>query len=167
MKKQLHILEGIIILTFIFIASLLAIRFIYHINHEKLDTSYMLNINFDNLRINEGSKEGTAILENNMLFLDVTLNNEKEFFEVSVNIENTGTLNAILDIFEITNIKENNVLTYKITYLDGQEIKKNDLLKSHSKETIIIRIDYPKQDSKVYEALELSVSLKMQYKAIY
>lgn len=167
MKKQIHILEGIIILTFIFIAGLLAISFIYRINHEKLDTSYMLNINFNNLKISEGSKEGQVSLENNILLLDVTLNNETEYYELTIDIENTGTLNANLDELELTNTKENNILTYKLTYLDGREIRKNDILKSSSKETIILRIDYPKQEEKIYEALELSLSLKMQYSAIY
>ncbi len=166
MKKQLHILEGIMILTFIFIAGLLSITFIYHINNEKMDTSYMWNINFTNLTITEGSKEGNINLTNNQLNLDLTLENEKEFYEFTLDIENNGTLGAILDEYEFLIDNEKNVLTYSISYIDNKEIKKGDIIPSGSISKIKVKIDYPEQSEKIYESLKLKLSLKMQYKAV-
>ena len=81
MKKQIHILQGIIILTFIFIAFLFFVEFIYNIRHEKMDTSYMLNINLVNPRTKEESQKGDFNIDNKQLSLNVTLQNENDFYE--------------------------------------------------------------------------------------
>ena len=167
MKKQLHILEGIIILTIIFIAILLSIKFIYHIKEEKMDTSYMWDIKISNIITTPGSKEGNLNIENNTLNLEVLFENETEFYEFSFDIENNGTLDAKLDNYNIIIDNPKNILNYSIKYSDNTEIKKNDLLNSKSKKTIIVRIDYPKQNEKIYEALKLTMDLKMNYTAIY
>lgn len=167
MKKQIHILEGLMILIVILIAGLLSIKFIYHINNEKMDTTYMWNINFNNLQVTNGSKKGEIELKDNTLNLNVTLEKETEFYEFTLDIENNGTLDAKLTELNLNVDNPKNVLTYKLTYQDGKEIKKEDILKSNTKETIIVRIDYPKQKNKIYESLSLSLSLNIQYTAIY
>lgn len=167
MKKQIHILEGLMILLFILIAGLLTIRFIYKINHEEVDTSYMWNINFTNMNIKEGSKKGSLSLNDNTIYLDVTLNNDTEFFEFTLDIENNGSLNAKIDELNIDKESNNEILTYKITYEDDTEIKEGDILKSKSKTTIKVRIEYPKQKDKIYESLNLKLSFKINYIAEY
>ncbi len=166
MKKMIHILEGFIILTIIFIGIMLFVKFIYKINHEKIDTSYLLNVKLDNLIIKEGSTSGNLSIEDNTIYLDVTLKKEQEFYEFTFAIENNGTLEIKLEDYNITIENPKNILTYKVTYLDLSEIKKEDIIKSQDKKTIKVRIDYPKQKDKVYEALNLNLSLTFKYSTI-
>ncbi len=166
MKKMIHILEGFIILTIIFIGIMLFVKFIYKINHEKIDPSYLLNVKLDNLIIKEGSTSGNLSIEDNTIYLDVTLKKEQEFYEFTFDIENNGTLDIKLEDYNITIENPKNILTYKVTYLDLSEIKKEDIIKSQDKKTIKVRIDYPKQKDKVYEALNLNLSLTFKYSTI-
>lgn len=163
MKKQIHILQGLFILTLILIATLLSIKFIYNIKNEKMDTEYLWNIKFANLQIKEGSKKGNINLKDNQLSLDVELEKENEYYEFTIDIENKGTLNAKLDsiILDIDNPKK--ILIYKISYLDGTSLNKGDILLSKSKKTILVKIEYPKQKEKIYELLKMSLSISLKY----
>ena len=167
MKKQIHILEGIIILLLILIAGLLTVKFIYKIRHENVDTSYMWNITFSNLSIKEGSKKGSLSLNDNVINLDVTLDNDSEFFEFTLDVINKGSLNAKIDELKIDKEANNDILIYKITYDDDTEIKEGDILLPNVKKVIKVRIEYPKQESKIYDSLSLKLSLKINYIAIY
>lgn len=166
MKKQIHILEGFIILTIILIATLLVIKFIYNINQEELDTSYMWNINFTNLKTTEGSEKGNLTMKDNTLNLDLTFTKEESFYEFSFDIENKGTLDAQLTEANIKINNPKNILTSKIVYLNNEEIKVGDIIPSNAKKTIIVRIEYPKQKDKIHEELTLNLSLNFTYKAI-
>lgn len=167
MKKQIHILQGLFILTFITIVSLLTIKFIYKINQETVDTSYMWNIKLNNIKIKEGSKNCKTTIENNILKTEVLLEKEEEFYEFTFDVENNGTLDAKLSQINLGIDNPKNILTYKITYQDGTTINKEDIIKSNSKKTILVRVDYPKQTDKIYEALKLSLTLNLTYVAIY
>lgn len=167
MKKQIHILEGIMILTTILISGLLVIKFIYHINHEKMDTTYMWNIKLTNLHVKEGSKEGIISLDNNLLNLKLVLEEENEFYEFTLDIVNEGTLSSELDNINLNVENEKGILTYDIKYIDQTALKKGDILKSNETKTIKIRIDYPKQEEKIYESLKLNMLLELKYKALY
>lgn len=167
MKKQLHILEGLLILTFIFIAGLLTIKFISYVNHEEVDTNYMWDIHFKNLQIEEGSKNATISLEEDVLKLNVILDKEEEYYAFYLDIENSGTLDAELDTIDFLVNNKKEILTYKLSYVDGREIKKGDVLVSNTKEKIMVRIEYPKQENKIYEALALDLSLQMHYIPVY
>ncbi len=167
MKKQMHILEGMIILIIIFIAGLLSIEFIYKIRHETMDTNYMWNISLNNLKVKEGSKNAHTSIEDNVLNFDITLENENEFYEATFDIENNGTLDAVLTQVQEQVNNSKNVLTYNIRYLDGDKINEGDILESNTKKTILIRIDYPEQKTKIYDALEIKITLSLEYKALY
>jgi len=163
MKKQLHILGGILILVFILVAGLFTIKFIYNIKHEKLDTSYMWNINFTNLQVSEGSKEGNITLDNNKLNLEVTLEKEEEYYEFTIDVENKGTLDAKISKLDIDIDNPKDILKYEINYSDGMSIDVGDKLLSSETKTIKVKIYYPKQDNKIYEALKLKLSLNIEY----
>ena len=167
MKKQLHILKGLFILTIIFIASLLSIKFFYKINNEQLDTNYLWNIKFDNIVVEEGSQEGKIDFKDNNLTLEVELSSSKEYYEFTIDIENSGTLNAKLDTINLAVDNPKNILNYQVTYLDGTTIKQGDIIESQSKKTIKVRIDYPETKEKIYDALKLSLNLNMKYIASY
>lgn len=167
MKKQLHILEGIMILILILIAILLTIKFIYHINHEPMDTTYMWNITFTNLQVKEESQKGDINLEDNLLTVDVTLKEEGQFYEFTIDTENKGTLDAKIEdiVLEVNNPQ--NILAYTLTYEDNSPIQKDDILPSNTTKTLKIRISYPKQKDKIYDALNLKLSLNIKYTALY
>lgn len=167
MSKKLHIVAELIILAIIIIVCLITIPFINNIKHEKIDESYMFDINFNNLQVKEGSKEADISLENNIVTLDVALEKEGDFYEFYLDLENTGTLGAKLTSLtsDIDNPKE--ILTYKLSYLDDTEIKLNDIISSNETKTIKARIEYPKQPKKIYEKLDLKLSLLMEYQAVY
>ena len=167
MKKQIHILQGIIIILVIFISFLLSVKFIYKINNEQVDTEYIWNINLTNLTISEGSVTGTTTLEDNTLTTTVTLKNESDYYEYTFDIENNGSIESILDSITLGIDNPKNILTHQVTYLDGTPINKGDTILPNSKKTILVRIDYPKQESKIYEELTLSISLNLKYIAKY
>jgi len=160
-------LEGLLILIVILLLGLLTIKFIYHIRHEEVDTSYMWNINFTNLTVSEGSKKGTINLDNNSINLDVTLSKENEFYEFTIDINNTGSLDAEITKLLIDIDNPDNILEYTITYLNGLSIDEGDTLLSNETKTIKIRIEYPHQNSKIYNALNLKLSLNIEYSPIY
>ena len=163
MKKQIHILEGLLILIVILLLGLLTIKFIYHIKHEDVDRSYMWNINFANLVVTEGSKEGKINLKNN----NVTLDKENDFYEFIIDIENKGTLDAKLTNYKIDVQNPEKILKYKITYLNDVSIDQGDVLESNSNKTIKVRVEYPKQKNKVYKSLNLKLTLNIEYSPIY
>jgi hypothetical protein len=163
MKKQLHILKGHIILILILLSSLLLISFIYKILHQPVDTTYIWNINLTNLKVKEGSKTGNISLKDNKVELDLTLEKEKEYYEFSFDIENTGTKDAILEEYNLEVDNQKNILTYNISYLNNTPINKGDVLSNNSTQTIKVRIDYPKQEKKVYDKLNIKISLNLKY----
>lgn len=163
MKKQLHILKGHIILFLILLFSLLLVSFLYKIIHQKVDTTYIWNINLTNLKVKEGSKKGDISLKDNKVELDLTLEKEKEYYEFSFDIENNGTKDAILEEYNLEVDNKKNILTYNISYLDNTPIKKGDILSNKSTKTIKVRIDYPKQEKKIYDKLNIKISLNLKY----
>lgn len=163
MKKQIHIQKGLLILTSIFICSLLLVMFVYRITHEKVDTSYMWNIKLTNLKVKEGSEKADLSLKDNKVNLDLTLKKEKDFYEFYFDIENNGTLDAILKEMDFKVDNPKNIITYKITYLNDQQIKEGDILNNKSTQTIKVRIDYPEQEKKIYEELNIKISLSLKY----
>lgn len=167
MKKQLHILEGLMILILVLIAILLTIKFMYHINHEPMDTTYMWNITFTNLQVTKESQQGTINLEDNLLTLDVTLKEEGEFYEFTLDTCNNGTLDAKIEEIFLNITNPQNILTYTLTYEDGSLIQKGDILSSNETKTLKIRISYPKQKEKIYDSLNLKLSLNIKYTALY
>ena len=163
MKKQIHIQKGLLILTAIFICSLFLVMFVYRITHEKVDTSYMWNIKLTNLKVKEGSEKADLSLKDNKVNLNLTLKEEKDFYEFYFDIENNGTLDALLKEMDFKVDNPKNIITYKISYLNDQPIKEGDILNNKSTQTIKVRIDYPEQEKKIYEELNIKISLSLKY----
>lgn len=166
MKKQIHILEGLLILTIILLLGLLIIKFIYNIRHEKVDTSYMWNINFSNLVVKEGSKEGKISLKNNEINLDVTLDKPNDYYEFTIDVNNKGSLDAEITEFNLNANNPENILKYNATYLNDVSIDKGDLLKSNESRTIKVRVEYPENNNST-KSSTLNLSLFIEYSSIY
>ncbi len=167
MKK---IIIKIIELLFIIACFVVCGTFLYKttnkIKKEKLDTTYIWNIDYSNIQVKEGSKETELKEENGTFQLDITLEKPKEFYEVTMDIENKGTADAYISDIKEKVESTDDVLKRQITYLDGTEIKKGDELLSGAKATIKIRIEYPETKKKIYKKLNLILEYKIEYKAL-
>lgn len=162
MNKLLLILQNVIILILITMFVLILSLFIIKIKNQKLDTSYMWNIKYSNLNVTDGSKEADLVLDDNELSLELTLENELEFYELTIDIENSGTLDAKISEINLNIENDKNIIKSSLTYDDNTEIKIGDEIKSNEKRTIKLRIEYPKQEEKIYEALTLKLSLNIK-----
>lgn len=162
MNRLLLILQNVIILILITMFVLILSLFIIKIKNQKLDTSYMWNIKYSNLNVTDGSKEADLALDDNELALELTLENELEFYELTIDIENSGTLDAKISEINLNIENDKNIIKSSLTYDDNTEIKIGDEIKSNGKRTIKLRIEYPKQEEKIYEALTLKLSLNIK-----
>lgn len=167
MKKSLYIIQNVFILTLILVVILGFIIFIYKVIHEKVDTSYLWNIQFSDLKVKEGSQKNKSDHKENTTDLEVTLKKEGEFYEAIMDIVNKGNLNAKIVKLKKNVTSTNDILKAQITYDDGKEIKKGDILKSGETKKVKIRIDYPQQKEKIYDELTLNFSLEINYKPVY
>lgn len=162
MNRLLLILQNVIILILITMFVLILSLFIIKIKNQKLDTSYIWNIKYSNLNVTDGSKEADLALDDNELALELTLENELEFYELTIDIENSGTLDAKISEINLNIENDKNIIKSSLTYDDNTEIKIGDEIKSNGKRTIKLRIEYPKQEEKIYEALTLKLSLNIK-----
>lgn len=162
MNRLLLILQNVIILILITMFVLILSLFIIKIKNQKLDTSYMWNIKYSNLNVTDGSKEADLVLDDNELALELTLENELEFYELTIDIENSGTLDAKISEINLNIENDKNIIKSSLTYDDNTEIKIGDEIKSNGKRTIKLRIEYPKQEEKIYDALTLKLSLNIK-----
>lgn len=167
MNKILKILENLLIVVLLFVAVLIAVMIVYRIKKENLDTSYMWNIQFNNLDVAPGSKEGEINLKDNNLSLNIVFEEELEFYEFTFDVVNSGTLDARVDQVILAVKSDDNIIKGNVMYDDGKEIKEGDILSSGDTMTIRVRIDYPKQEKKIYDALKLSMNFDMKFSAIY
>ncbi len=167
MKKILNIIVIVLIIAIVVIACIFLSKFINKIRNEKLDTSYMWNIRYQNIKIQDGSSDGKTKESKDGIELEVTLKEPKEYYEATFEIENYGSLDAYISKINQNISSTDEILSCKITYLDGKEIKKGDKIKSNSKQTVKIRIDYPEQEEKIYKELKLNVQFSLQFKASY
>lgn len=161
MNKVLKYLESFTIILVIILTILLFVIFNKHIKSENIDTSYMWNIKFDNLSVTKGSIDTDINLEDNNLNLDITLK-EGEFLEFTLDIINDGNLDAIVNNINFNVENKDNVIKYSLSYLDGNTINEGDILKSHNKNTIKVRLEYP-NNNKVKEESNLKLSLNIDY----
>lgn len=163
MKKVISILESLLIIVLLFITILLSIKFIVKIKHEQIDSTYLWNITFSNPKIKEGSQDGEIKTNDNELNFSVTLKNEEEFYEYTIDIKNEGNLDAQISEINQEIKSTKNILVAQINYDDGTEIKKGDVLKSGDKKTVKVSITYPKQKEKIYDELTLELSFSLKY----
>ena len=167
MKKYIKVIEIIIIVLLLSLSCFLLYKFVNKIHNEKIDTTYMWNIKYENMQVTEGSKEGKLEEKDNKINLNVTLSKPKEYYEVTFDIVNSGTLTAYINKITKEITSTDDILKCHITYLDNNEIKKGDKLFPNQKTTIKIRIEYPETENKIYQELQLNLNFKINYKALY
>ena len=141
MKKSILIL--MIVLIFM-------MCFCLNVRAETLPTTKW-NLYFENIEITEGSV--TAInppqikgSSNSEINFDVNLKIPGEFYEFTVDVANAGTMDAMVSEISDSqlNDKQKKYLAYEVTYLNGNKVQKNDLLKAGTTVKLKIRIEFKK-----------------------
>lgn len=131
------------------------------------------NVYFANIQISDGSVKAEKIptiqKSETELSYDVNFYTPGEFYEFTVDVVNSGTIDAVLsENPEIAGInkEKNNYINYSVTYSDGNAIKKNDLLLAGNRKTLKVRIEY-KKDVNLAQVPKGITSLNPTYKMNY
>ncbi|MBQ3306853.1 MAG: hypothetical protein IJG68_01515 [Bacilli bacterium] len=139
------------------------------------------DVHFDSIQVTKGSvpigtgDTGATIDPNNPLKVDfeVTLSTPGDFYEFTVDVENDGSIDAMIGTLTKT-LKVNNVtvseipdyLNYSVTYENDTEILEKHLLAKGKKETLKIRLEF-KTDIEVEDlpgaATTITTSVETQY----
>lgn len=129
------------------------------------------NVHFENIQIKEGSVTATTAPTINTSSTEITyginLDAPGQFYEFTVDVKNSGSINAMLDDVLGTSLtaEQQKYLSYSATYNNGASLNKNDKLDVGSTEKIKVRVsfrtdinpsDLPNSDS----ALELKIQLR-------
>ena len=173
------------ITTYFVILSLLVIGVVYAILQANLQIngiakikSNSWDIHFNNVQINEnsvsigtGDSAATIDPENNCkLDFEVTLSLPGDFYEFTVDVVNSGTIDAMIGELNKT-LKVNNevvseipsYLNYAVTYDGGDEILPNHLLEAGKTLTYKVRLEFKSDIEELPDATTISTSLEPQY----
>ena len=130
------------------------------------------DIYFDNITEETYKSEviGTTEIDNKTTInFSVNLDSPGSTYTMYANIVNDGSIDAMLDSWNLTNTMDENeakAIDIKVTYSDGVEFTKNDLLKAKSFDTIKVVVTYKKSISNnelLTSEGDLDFSLTMNY----
>ncbi|MBQ2640337.1 MAG: hypothetical protein IJF92_06240 [Bacilli bacterium] len=127
------------------------------------------DVRFENIQVESGSVEANTptITNNTTITYTVNLNTTGDYYEFSVDVANKGTIDAMIDSVNITNLTDDQkkYLTYSVTYYDlGLGLEEKQELKSGKTEKLRVKVahkkdikasDLPTED----QSLTLSVSI--------
>ena len=103
------------------------------------------NLDIEYTNVISTSKNGTATLDNTT-GVSFTANLEKpgDTFEFTVDMVNKSNMDAKVDQVVMTELTEQQqrYLSYNVTYVDGNTITTNDVIKSGETKTLKITLDY-------------------------
>lgn len=135
------------------------------------------NIYFDNIQENEnsvviGNDDQEAVIdpENNCkVDFSVTLNVPGDFYEFTVDVVNSGTIDGMIDSinnsFKINGVDSDipDYLDYTITYSTGVSIEPKHKLNHNSTETYKVRVEYKNDIEELPSAATLTMSFEINY----
>lgn len=105
------------------------------------------NVHFENINVTTGSVAGgTSTIQDDSAVVNfqVPLNTPGDFYEFTVNVVNSGSIDAKIGSIVNTGLTtdQQKYLEYVAVYSDGTEIKENDVLNANDSATILIRVKY-------------------------
>ena len=131
------------------------------------------DIYFDNVEIYQGSVEPvvepTTDAQNPLTIeYEVNLNKPGEYHKFDVDVVNNGEFDATLDSFTITKLtaEQQKYLDYSVTYKDGTEIAKGDIVNSKSSRKLTVNLEY-KKDITVEDLQTEDQTLNLSLELIY
>ncbi len=124
--------------------------FAFHVSEATVNSTKW-NLHFENIKVTEGSVNATlepTITEesNTEITYSVNLNTPGDFYEFTVDVVNSGSLDAMVSEVKGTELtdKQKKYLDYEVTYMDGTKVNKNDKLSSGTTEKLRIRLEFKK-----------------------
>ena len=172
-KKRMDRLFILVIMCFAF----LGIGYSYistslNINGTANVTAASWDVHFDNLNVTDGSVTATTpadITDDTTIEFAATLEEPGDYYEFTVDVVNSGTMDAMIDGFtispELTSDQEK-YLEYKVTYLDGGELEEKQKLAVGSSEIIKVRFKYIENEDKTTyptEDQQFTIEFTMTY----
>ena len=131
------------------------------------------DIYFDNVEIYQGSVEPvvepTTDAQNPLTIeYEVNLNKPGEYHKFDVDVVNNGEFDATLDSITITKLtaEQQKYLDYSVTYKDGTEIAKGDIVNSKSSRKLTVNLEY-KKDITVEDLQTEDQTLNLSIELIY
>lgn len=129
------------------------------------------NVHFENVQVTTGSVTAATptITDNTSVSFSATLENPGDFYEFTVDLVNSGTLNAKLDGLEVLPVltsEQANYFHYSVTYSDGTAIQNLDALDAGTQEIILVRFEYLElDDTSLYpeDDMDFDFSVSMNY----
>ena len=151
-KYKNKIMLGILLLFFIISIGFALLTTTLNIEGNTTAKGNTWNIYFDNIQVKTGSitpVQAATINPDNktQLSFNVNLNIPGDFYEFNVDVKNEGTLDAMIDTFEILPVlttEQAKIFNYTVKYSNGTKLKQKDLLASKTKETLTVRIEFNK-----------------------
>ena len=143
--------RSFLILCFIVFLLCLSICYAYLSKSLKLNAvatidSTMWDVHFENISISEGSIEGTPEIgsDKTSISFSFMISEPGDFYEFYVDVVNTGSINARVESLIKTNFTEeqSHYLTFHVTYEDGVDIEKGDILRVGEKERIKVLVQF-------------------------
>ncbi len=150
----------------------LAVNLGIKVNGAKKVEALNWNIQFENIQKDEDSvtaiKEAEIDESKTGIEYEIALNTLGDFYSFSVDIANTGTMDAkIYDIIEKTITDEQrNYIEYYVRYTNGDEIKKDDTLDAGEKKNVTIMVRF-REDLEKEDLPVNSTDLDLSYKIVY
>ncbi len=114
------------------------------------------DVHFANVQVSSGSVEAeTPVISNQTTVnFSATLANPGDFYEFTIDLVNSGTLNAKIDEINITPVltaEQQEYFSYTVTYADGVPVQPNDALNAGVTEKIKVQFRYLyRSDSTLY-----------------
>ena len=105
------------------------------------------NINFENIKVRNGSVEATIepIVENNTINFSFVLDKRGDFYEFTIDVVNSGTLDAMIGSVvktqELTD-EQKKYLNYTISYDNGDEILEKHSLKKEDFLRLRVKVEF-------------------------
>ncbi|MBQ2909412.1 MAG: hypothetical protein IJE53_01225 [Bacilli bacterium] len=125
-------------------------------------------IKFANIQEKEGSttptKAATIGSDETSLTFDIALDSPGDYYGFNVDIVNSGTLNAELESFEMTELteEEQKYLTYDVKYSSGSAVSVGDIIPKKTTKTIEVLIAYKENPESYPTSSEQTHSFKFE-----
>lgn len=130
------------------------------------------NIHFNNIQIDSQSVVATSepkIVNTNSVDFAATLNKPGDHYTFTVDIVNSGTLDAMIDsVVKTPNLTEEQAkyISYEISYNDGNLISSKQILKKDSFKTLKVKIAY-RNDIDANDLPSTSTNLNLSFSLVY
>ena len=131
------------------------------------------SVYFTNVQVTEGGVDASVeptVTGTTTTSLDYTVLLDKpgDFYEFTVEAKNDGTIDAMIDSITKSNIDSRvlQYLNYSVKYLDGTDVKVNDVLSAKKSTTYKIRIEY-RTDISASDLDENGVDLNLSFGVKY